>query len=116
MPGQAALGSAPAREMKLQDVLRNVPATSPAATENPVIRSVVCHSGKAQPGAIFFALHGAKADGNAYIGDAVVRGAVAIASEQARPASVPPSVAWLQVHEPRKALAIAAANFYGHPG
>jgi len=64
---------------------------------------------------MFFALHGAKADGNAYIAQAISRGAVVIASEHSRPADAPPQVVWIQVREPRKALAIAAANYYGHP-
>jgi len=59
------------------------------AVSNFEIRRVVCDSRKVQPGALFFALHGAKADGNAFIQDAVKRGAVAIASEQSAPASLP---------------------------
>ena len=43
------------------------------------------------------------------------RGAVAIVSEDAAPASIPASVAWIQVREARKALAVMAANFFGHP-
>jgi len=38
-----------------------------------------------------------------------------IASEVAAPAALPATVAWVQVPDARKALAIAAANFYGHP-
>ena len=68
-----------------------------------------------QPRALFFALHGAKADGNEFIRDAVSRGAAAIVSEDAAPAAIPSSVAWIQVREARKALAVAAANFFGHP-
>jgi UDP-N-acetylmuramoyl-L-alanyl-D-glutamate--2,6-diaminopimelate ligase len=68
-----------------------------------------------QAGALFFALHGAKADGNAFIQDAIKRGAIAIASEAPAPPKLPAGVVWIQVREARKALAIAAANFLGHP-
>src|SRR5438445_10722629 len=64
---------------------------------------------------MFFALHGAKANGNAFIQDAIQRGAMVIASETPAPGNLPGTVAWIQVQEERKALAIAAANCYGHP-
>src|SRR5262249_33550931 len=38
-----------------------------------------------------------------------------VASESAPPAQLPESIAWIHVPSARKALAIAAANFYGHP-
>jgi len=66
-------------------------------------------------GSLFFALHGAKEDGNRYIRAAIERGAVAIASESAAPTDLDANVVWLRVPESRKSLAIAAANFFGHP-
>ncbi len=101
--------------MKLGELLPGVALVSASVPMDLEIGQVVCHSGKAQPGALFFALHGAKADGNKYVADAIARGAVAIASEDPRPAGLPPQIAWVQVREPRKALAITAANFFGHP-
>ena len=87
---------------------------SPAAAEMAAA-GVACDSRKVTPGGVFFALHGAKEDGNQYVRDAVERGAVAIASEDAAPRELPAQVAWIRVPEGRKALAIAAANFFGHP-
>ncbi len=104
------------RSMKLGDLLQGTDAIVSPSSEQLEIRQVACDSRKAQPRALFFALHGAKADGNAFIRDAVSRGAVAIVSEDAAPASIPASVAWIQVREARKALATAAANLFGHPG
>jgi len=40
---------------------------------------------------------------------------VAIASEDAAPATLPSSVAWIRVTQARRALAITAANFFGRP-
>ena len=100
---------------KLTELFQGAQAAVPPAANNFEIRRVVCDSRKVQPGALFFALHGAKADGNAFIRDAVKRGAAAIASEQSAPASLPGTVAWIQVRDERKALAIAAANFFGRP-
>jgi UDP-N-acetylmuramoyl-L-alanyl-D-glutamate--2,6-diaminopimelate ligase len=101
--------------MKLRDLLQGTEAKIPAAAQDMEIRQVACDSRKVQLRALFFALHGAQADGNAFIRDAVSRGAAAIASEEAPPAFVPSSVAWIQVREARKALAVTAANFFGHP-
>lgn len=104
------------RSMKLRDLLQGAEASLPAPAENLEIRQVACDSRKVQPLALFFALHGAKADGNKFIRDAVSRGAAAIVSEEAAPAAIPASVVWVQVREARKALAVTAANFFGQPG
>jgi len=103
------------RSLKLREVLHGSEANIPAVAQELEIRQVACDSRKVKPRALFFALHGAKADGNTFIHDAVSRGAAVIASEAPAPAYIPPSVVWIQVREARKALAMAAANFFGHP-
>jgi UDP-N-acetylmuramoyl-L-alanyl-D-glutamate--2,6-diaminopimelate ligase len=112
-------GSSPARvsrrSMKLRDLLQGTEASIPPAAQELEIRQVACDSRKVQLRALFFALHGAQADGNAFIRDAVSHGAAAIASEELAPTFIPSSVAWIRVREARKALAVTAANFFGHP-
>jgi UDP-N-acetylmuramoyl-L-alanyl-D-glutamate--2,6-diaminopimelate ligase len=103
------------RRLKLRELFAGAEASVPSATENLEIRQIACDSRKVKPCALFFALHGAKEDGNAFVRDAVSRGAAVIASEEAAPAYIPSSVTWVQVREARKALAITAANFFGHP-
>jgi UDP-N-acetylmuramoyl-L-alanyl-D-glutamate--2,6-diaminopimelate ligase len=103
------------RSVKLRDLLQGTEASVPESAQDLEIRQVACDSRKVQPRALFFALHGAKADGNEFIRDAVSRGATAIASEERVPVAIPTSVAWIQMREARKALAVAAANFFGHP-
>jgi len=100
---------------KLSEVFQGVETPLPAGVSSLEIRQVACDSRKVRPGALFFALHGAKADGNAFIQDALKRGAVAIASEEQAPGNIPAAAVWIQVREARKALAITAANFFGHP-
>ncbi len=109
---QATPGNDP---KKLTAVFQGVETTLPSGAGSMEIRQVVCDSRKVQPGALFFALHGAKADGNTFIVDAIKRGAVAIASEEPSPGTIPAGVAWINVREARKTLAITAANFLGHP-
>ena len=79
------------------------------------IRQVANDSRKVQPGALFVAVHGVATDGNLYARDAVARGAAVIVSEDAAPAGWTSDVPWIQVREGRKALATAAANFFGRP-
>jgi UDP-N-acetylmuramoyl-L-alanyl-D-glutamate--2,6-diaminopimelate ligase len=113
--GDSMTERGPIRNMKLSALLAGVETSVSAAVGELEIRQVACDSRKVQPRALFFALHGAQADGNAFIRDAVARGAVAIASEEAAPETMPSSVVWIRVGDARKALAVTAANFFGHP-
>jgi len=115
-PREERIGNAAtARRMTLGELLQGVALAAPAGARNPEILQVVCDSRKAVANSLFFALHGAKSDGNAFLQDAIARGAAGIVSGEAAPGWLPANVSWVQVAEPRKALAIVAANFYGHP-
>ena len=101
--------------MKLGALLNDVEADAPASVAEIEIQQVVCDSRKVVPGTLFFALHGAKVDGNAFVREAIARGAAAIASEENPPEGLPASIPWIRVREARKALAVTAANFFGRP-
>jgi UDP-N-acetylmuramoyl-L-alanyl-D-glutamate--2,6-diaminopimelate ligase len=103
------------RFAKISEIFAETGAEVPAGSYQLVAQGIACDSRKVEPGYLFFALHGAKDDGNKYVRDAIERGAVAIASESEAPANVAGDVPWIRVPESRKGLAIAAANFYGHP-
>jgi len=105
------------REISLQDVLTGIERVGISGIANPRIFSVACDSRKVTPGALFFALPGQKADGNRFVGEAIARGAVAIASGDPRPAGIRAQTAWVQIPAgtERRALALAAANYYGRP-
>jgi UDP-N-acetylmuramoyl-L-alanyl-D-glutamate--2,6-diaminopimelate ligase len=114
--GNSALGNtAGARRLLLKELFAGIATPLAGAAAGLEIQQVACDSRKVRPGALFFALRGAQADGNAFIKDAIARGAAAIASESAAPPELPGGVAWIHLKEDRRALAIAAANFYGHP-
>jgi len=100
---------------RLDALLVGTGATLRDAQSGILIRNLACDSRKVQPQGLFFALQGAKEDGAKFARDAVSRGAVAIVSEGAAPPLLPESIAWIQVPAARRALAIAAANFYAHP-
>ncbi|WP_027488039.1 UDP-N-acetylmuramoyl-L-alanyl-D-glutamate--2,6-diaminopimelate ligase [Allorhizobium undicola] len=73
------------------------------------VTGLTADSRRVKPGMIFFALSGVKADGAAYVADAVAKGAAAIVC--AVPLDAPLPV--FTVAEPRRALALMAARFYG---
>jgi UDP-N-acetylmuramoyl-L-alanyl-D-glutamate--2,6-diaminopimelate ligase len=119
--------------MKLQELVAGAGAQGPLVNSEAQISSVVYDSRQATAGSLFVAIHGEKTDGNRFIAAAVERGVMAIVSEmpppaprgealgaqaqnvEITPAALSVSLAWLQVPDARKALAVIAANFYGHP-
>ena len=103
------------RALDLAAVFAKTGAILPPAAEKLAIHGMACDSRKVAPGYLFFALQGVKDDGNKFIADAISHGAIAVASEGAPPAELSLSVVWVRVPESRKSLAVAAANFFGHP-
>jgi UDP-N-acetylmuramoyl-L-alanyl-D-glutamate--2,6-diaminopimelate ligase len=70
-------------------------------------------SRRVQPGFLFFAFPGARADGRQFAQDAIDKGAIAAVSELPAPEGF--RGAWIEVEHGRHALALAARNFYGKP-
>ena len=78
-----------------------------------IVRGLTFRSQEVQPGFVFFALKGANADGNLFIGDAVKRGACMVVSAQ--PAAQEYGVPFLLSQDIDKDMADAAYEFYGCP-
>src|SRR5438105_14742480 len=93
--------------MKLRDILRDVPVRVTKADLDSEITAVTADSRLVVPGALFVAIPGTQQDGAKFIGSARAKGATAIVGET--------SDANVQVDDPRRALAVIAANFYGRP-
>ncbi|MFQ6033552.1 MAG: UDP-N-acetylmuramoyl-L-alanyl-D-glutamate--2,6-diaminopimelate ligase, partial [Candidatus Bipolaricaulia bacterium] len=64
------------------------------------------------PGSPFTTIRGSRHDGHDYIGEAIERGAIAVAGE--RDLS-PDGATYIRIPDGRRALAELAAAFYGHP-
>jgi UDP-N-acetylmuramoyl-L-alanyl-D-glutamate--2,6-diaminopimelate ligase len=99
--------------MILRDLLRGVPVLAVQGDEETEIRGLAYSSKEAAPGGLFAALKGARADGFDFAPEAVARGAAAVLSDRPRPEGI--AAAWIRVADPREALALCAANFYGQP-
>jgi UDP-N-acetylmuramoyl-L-alanyl-D-glutamate--2,6-diaminopimelate ligase len=75
------------------------------------IAGLAADSRKVKSGFLFVAIAGAKADGAHFAKQAAAAGAVAVIAEQ-QPEGLSPAVAFIQVDNARRALALAAAKFY----
>jgi UDP-N-acetylmuramoyl-L-alanyl-D-glutamate--2,6-diaminopimelate ligase len=78
---------------------------------DPDILGITADSRAVQPGWLFAALPGAKADGRRFVGDAVARGAVAVLGTPGL--DLPSGVAFVASANPRRDLALMAARFHG---
>jgi UDP-N-acetylmuramoyl-L-alanyl-D-glutamate--2,6-diaminopimelate ligase len=86
---------------------------APSACGAIAIAGLTADSREVQPGWLFAALRGSKADGSRFISDALARGAAAILVEEGAHPEVAAGVPLLVSAEPRRALALMAARFYG---
>ncbi|RUX90880.1 UDP-N-acetylmuramoyl-L-alanyl-D-glutamate--2,6-diaminopimelate ligase [Mesorhizobium sp. M7D.F.Ca.US.004.01.2.1] len=97
--------------MKLRDLAGILPVEGIASVDLEVT-GISSDSRQVKPGVVFFALAGTKADGAVYAADAAARGAAAIvAGKGSTIAGL--SVAVLAVDDPRLALALSAARYFG---
>jgi UDP-N-acetylmuramoyl-L-alanyl-D-glutamate--2,6-diaminopimelate ligase len=104
------------RGMKLQTLLAGVEVGKIVGLADIEIESVAYDSRKVMPGAIFFALRGEKLEGIKFVDDALRRGAIVVASEDAHRVSARKIISVeLLPGSDRRGLATSAANFYGHP-
>ncbi|MBP1659696.1 MAG: UDP-N-acetylmuramoylalanyl-D-glutamate--2,6-diaminopimelate ligase, partial [Candidatus Aminicenantes bacterium] len=99
--------------MTLRDVLRDIPVLAGAAPGTEEITGIAYNSKSVKPGFLFAALRGAAQNGMDFVAEAEANGAAAVLSEWPKPPSS--GAAWVQVADAREALALAAANFFGHP-
>lgn len=102
--------------MTLAELLRAVAAKRVAGSVELPISGLHHDSREVAPGDLFFAMPGAKTDGNRHARQAFENGAVAVVSELEPPP--PPAVmkgTWIQVSDIAEAMAGISDLFYGHP-
>lgn len=113
--------------IKLQDILIGCDILQIKGNTDICISSICSDSRKVTEGALFIAVKGFASDGHDYIGTAIEKGAAAIICENSAKAGCAEGAgnvggagnaagpAIICVKNSRRALAIAAANFYGNP-
>ena len=105
--------SPPTERPTFEALLQGLPILDRTGDWHARISCIVTDSRRIIPGALFFALPGQRANGHAFLDDAIARGAAAIISGE--PVTGLPAVAAAQVANPRHVLAEIARRFHGHP-
>ncbi len=91
--------------------LSELTGQAPSGGLDPEVAGITADSREVRPGFLFAALPGTRIDGASFVKDAVRAGAIAVL---ALPSIAPcPKVAWLADPDPRRALALMAARFFG---
>ncbi len=106
--------------MRLTELISHLPAPPVVmpANANPDIAGLTADSRAVRPGYLFAALPGSKVDGARFVGEATQRGAIAalvdaaLINADAQIAGVQPATL-IYDSNPRRALALFAAGFYG---
>jgi UDP-N-acetylmuramoyl-L-alanyl-D-glutamate--2,6-diaminopimelate ligase len=101
--------------MTLAETFSGVPVRGelPDGLAGATVRGMEYDSRRVGPGFLFFAFPGQRADGRRFASDALGRGALAVVSQSGRPEGF--SGPWIEVEHGRRALAVAARNFYRRP-
>ena len=99
--------------MQLKTLAAAIPVRQVIGSLDRNVESISYDSRRVQRNGLFVALRGEKADGHAFIGQAIEKGASAIVAERDEEHS---RATCLVVDDSRSALADLAGNFYGFPG
>jgi UDP-N-acetylmuramoyl-L-alanyl-D-glutamate--2,6-diaminopimelate ligase len=101
--------------MILEEVLAGVAPRSALAPEiaRADVAGLAYDSRGVKKDFLFFAFRGSREDGTGFAQEAMSRGACAVVSELPQPANF--TGRWIEVSHGRRALAVAARNFYKHP-
>ncbi len=97
--------------MRLKELLEGIPVLSATADLGMEIPDVCYDSRAVKPGGLFVAMTGFAVDGHDFIEQALEAGAAAVLCQRAPGGEIP----YVQVEDSRRALAVAGANFFGHP-
>jgi len=98
----------------LKDILKGIDIIKTSASTNTEVDNIRYDSRLVQDGDMFIAIKGVAADGHDYIDKAVEKGARVVVVEDWQE-NLPENVLQIQVEDTHLALALMAANYYGHP-
>jgi UDP-N-acetylmuramoyl-L-alanyl-D-glutamate--2,6-diaminopimelate ligase len=105
--------------MNWNELIAEIAAVGSGGGSDTQITGIEYDSRRVQPGSVFVAIKGGTTDGNRYVDKAVAAGALGIITDSAPMFDhllvFEPGLPVLEVEHGRRALAQAAAAFFGHP-
>ena len=102
--------------MKLSKLLDGIGVTKVSGSTEIEINKICYDSRKAEAGCVFVCIVGFETDGHKYIDKAIAGGAVALVVQNGSELpEIPEGITVVCCDDTRKALASAAAEFFGHP-
>ncbi|HCR28539.1 MAG TPA: UDP-N-acetylmuramoyl-L-alanyl-D-glutamate--2,6-diaminopimelate ligase, partial [Opitutae bacterium] len=99
---------------KLSALLKKSGAKLKRGSADPRVKRLVIDSRRVTPGSLFFALPGLRKDGNAFVDEALNRGAIGVVSNSPRKFGLSKAV-FAQSDDPRLTLAKVARRFFRKP-
>lgn len=99
---------------KLADILSEVKIVESTGDTGIMVNKITFDSRMVEPGDLFVAVKGTRADGHDYIGKAMKRGAAAVVCEDLPTGGTEPAV-YIKVENSAKALGMIASAYYDHP-
>jgi UDP-N-acetylmuramoyl-L-alanyl-D-glutamate--2,6-diaminopimelate ligase len=101
---------------KLKELLTALPDARVLGSEDTEVSALAYDSREVGPHSAFICIRGLARDGHEFIPQAVEKGAsVIVGEDQAALSALPESVTGVLVPSGRRALALLASEFYGHP-
>lgn len=103
--------------MIFKELLAGLDLINQGGDESVELNQVVYDSRKALPGSLFVCVTGFVTDGHRYISQAIGQGVSALLVERPTAELLDPAcpVAWAQVANTRRGLAVTSGNFFDHP-
>ena len=100
--------------MRLREIIQDLKISSISGDQNPLIGKITFDSREVRQGDLFVAIRGAQADGHRFMDSAISSGATAVVCEELGE-TAGAGVPLICVPDSRKALALLASAWYGHP-
>lgn len=100
--------------MMLKELLHAIPVLEIQGDSDIQISSLTFDSRAINPGSLFIAIKGARADGHNYLSEVVNKGVAAVVVSKL-PEVLNENVVYVLVNDTAFALGVLAANFYGNP-
>ncbi len=101
--------------VEIAELIAELPALEVIGPRTGAVTAVTYSSDEVTPGTCFVAIAGRRADGHAYIADALARGATLVMGETPLPANFPAERTYVRVANSRRELGTLAAALYRHP-